>query len=54
VVLANPLTTKDILADILAEQRELSADEGIRDEMNIQHQMAEAVLKQVTPSARQA
>ncbi|AXS83471.1 pyridoxal-dependent aspartate 1-decarboxylase PanP [Marinobacter sp. Arc7-DN-1] len=54
VVLANPLTTKDILADILAEQRELSADEGIQDEINILHQMADAVLKQVTPNARQA
>ncbi|HEY9119702.1 MAG TPA: putative pyridoxal-dependent aspartate 1-decarboxylase, partial [Marinobacter sp.] len=35
VVLANPLTTKEILAEILKEQRELSADEGIQDEMDI-------------------
>jgi glutamate decarboxylase len=54
VVLANPLTTKEILADILAEQRELSRDEGIEDEISILHQMADAVLKQATPNARQA
>lgn len=54
VVLANPLTTKDILADILAEQRELSRDEGIEDEMSILHQMADAVLKQREPNVRQA
>ncbi|MBD3640151.1 MAG: putative pyridoxal-dependent aspartate 1-decarboxylase, partial [Marinobacter sp.] len=54
VVLANPLTTKEILADILKEQRELSKEEGISDEMTILHQMADAVLKQHEPSARQA
>ncbi|WP_375193290.1 pyridoxal-dependent aspartate 1-decarboxylase PanP [Marinobacter sp.] len=54
VVLANPLTTKEILADILAEQRELSRDEGIEDEMSILHQMADAVLKQREPNVRQA
>lgn len=54
VVLANPLTTKEILADILAEQRELSRDEGIADEISILHQMADAVLKPETPQARQA
>ncbi|MBW0147739.1 pyridoxal-dependent aspartate 1-decarboxylase PanP [Marinobacter arenosus] len=54
VVLANPLTTREILTDILAEQRELSGDEGIQDEMNILHQMADAVLKQHQPGARQA
>ena len=54
VVLANPLTTKEILADILSEQRELSRDEGIEDEISILHQMADAVLKQATPNARQA
>ncbi|RBW49408.1 pyridoxal-dependent aspartate 1-decarboxylase PanP [Marinobacter sp. F3R11] len=46
VVLANPLTTPKILADILEEQRELSEDEGIQDEIKILHQMADAVLKQ--------
>ncbi|MGF2734276.1 pyridoxal-dependent aspartate 1-decarboxylase PanP [Marinobacter sp. DUT-1] len=54
VVLANPLTTREILSDILKEQRELSKDEGISDEMTILHQMADAVLKQHEPSARQA
>ena len=54
VVLANPLTTKEILADILAEQRDLSGDEGIEDEISILHQMADAVLKQASPNARQA
>ncbi len=53
VVLANPLTTKEILADILSEQRELSRDEGIEDEISILHQMADAVLKQATPNAKQ-
>ncbi len=46
VVLANPLTTPKILADILEEQRELSGEEGIQDEIRILHQMADAVLKQ--------
>ncbi|MBW7471389.1 putative pyridoxal-dependent aspartate 1-decarboxylase [Marinobacter sp. M216] len=54
VVLANPLTTREILTDILAEQRELSTDEGIQDEMSILHQMADAVLKQGQLGARQA
>jgi glutamate decarboxylase len=54
VVLANPLTTREILADILSEQRELSRDEGIEDEISILHQMADAVLKQATPNAKQA
>ncbi len=54
VVLANPLTTKEILADILTEQRELSRDEGIEDEISILHQMADAVLKQTQSNARQA
>src|SRR5690606_1877374 len=44
VVLANPLTTPEILADILKEQRELSREDGIADEIAILHQMAEAVL----------
>jgi len=54
VVLANPLTTPEILSDILIEQRALSAEEGIEDEMRILHQMADAVLKQNELSARQA
>ncbi len=55
VVLANPLTTREILEDILAEQRELAiTEEGIQDEINILHQMANAVLKQHQPDARQA
>ena len=33
VVLANPLTMKEILADIFKEQRELSSDEDIQDEL---------------------
>lgn len=54
VVLANPLTTPDILEDILREQRELSKDDGIADEMAILHQMAAAVLKQNQKEARKA
>lgn len=54
VVLANPLTTKEILADILKEQRELSSDEDIQDEIAILDQMADAVLKQNQPGIRQA
>lgn len=54
VVLANPLTTREILSDILIEQRELSAEEGIEDEMRILNQMADAVLKQHERSAKQA
>nr|WP_228732818.1 hypothetical protein [Marinobacter adhaerens] len=45
-----PSDTKEILADILSEQRELSRDEGIEDEISILHQMADAVLKQAAPS----
>ena len=54
VVLANPLTTPKILADILEEQRELSGEEGIQDEIRILHQMANAVLKQHEQGQRQA
>ncbi|NWN90100.1 putative pyridoxal-dependent aspartate 1-decarboxylase [Marinobacter adhaerens] len=46
VVLANPLTTPQILADILEEQRVLSEEPGIQDEVRILHQMADAVLQQ--------
>lgn len=45
VVLANPLTTRDILRDILAEQRELAKEEAIQDEIAILHQMTDAVLQ---------
>ncbi|WP_298452329.1 pyridoxal-dependent aspartate 1-decarboxylase PanP [uncultured Marinobacter sp.] len=54
VVLANPLTTPEILADILEEQRELSGEEGIQDEIRILHQMADAVLKQHEQGQKQA
>jgi glutamate decarboxylase len=54
VVLANPLTTPKILADILEEQRELSAEEGIQDEIRILHQMADTVLEQHKQSQKQA
>ncbi|CAN0603820.1 unnamed protein product, partial [Ectocarpus sp. 12 AP-2014] len=55
VVLANPLTTREILEDILAEQRELAmTEDGIQDEISILHQMADAVLKQREPGVRQA
>jgi glutamate decarboxylase len=40
VVLANPLTTREILADILAEQKELAKEADIQDEIRILHQMA--------------
>jgi glutamate decarboxylase len=44
VVLANPLTTSDILSDILAEQKELAKEQDIQDEITILHQMADAAL----------
>ncbi|MEH6354468.1 MAG: pyridoxal-dependent decarboxylase, partial [Marinobacter sp.] len=40
VVLANPLTTTDILSDILAEQRLLAGEDGIADEMAILNNLA--------------
>ncbi|GGE52057.1 glutamate decarboxylase [Streptosporangium jomthongense] len=54
VVLANPLTTPKILADILEEQRELSGEEGIQDEIRILLQMADVVLKQHEQGQKQA
>lgn len=54
VVLANPLTTSEILSDILAEQRVLSREEEIADEMAILNQMADAVLRQHQPNIRRA
>ncbi|KKN31795.1 hypothetical protein LCGC14_0820220, partial [marine sediment metagenome] len=53
VVLANPLTTPKILADILEEQRELSGEEGIQEEIRILLQMASATLEQHGQSQRQ-
>lgn len=46
VVLANPLTTSDILTNILAEQKELAKEPDIQDEIAILNQMADAVLEQ--------
>jgi glutamate decarboxylase len=45
VVLANPLTTPDILTDILDEQKELAQESGIAEEMEIVKQMADTVLE---------
>ncbi|SFL86073.1 pyridoxal-dependent aspartate 1-decarboxylase PanP [Marinobacter zhejiangensis] len=47
VVLANPLTTEDILRDILNEQEELAADAGISDEFAILNQLTNTVLAAV-------
>ncbi len=44
VVLANPLTTHDILQDILAEQRFLATEDAIADEMAILNRTAESIL----------
>jgi glutamate decarboxylase len=46
VVLANPLTTPDILMDILDEQKELAQESGIAEEMAILKGLAETVLKE--------
>ena len=46
VVLANPLTTPDILMDILDEQKELARESGIAEEMAILKEVAETVLKE--------
>jgi glutamate decarboxylase len=45
VVLANPLTTPDILMDILDEQKELALESGIAEEMAILKGLAETVLQ---------
>ena len=45
VVLANPLTTPDILMDILDEQKELAQESGIAEEMAIVKELAETVLE---------
>lgn len=44
VVLANPLTTKEILNDILNEQKDLAGEPGLKDEMDILNQHTDAVL----------
>lgn len=44
VVLANPLTTKEILNDILNEQKELAGEPGLTDELDILAQHTDAVL----------
>ncbi|SDW01905.1 pyridoxal-dependent aspartate 1-decarboxylase PanP [Marinobacter mobilis] len=54
VVLANPLTTEDILTDILNEQEELATDSGLSDEMTILRQLTEAVLTATGAESRQA
>ena len=46
VVLANPLTTPDILMDILDEQKELAQESGIAEEMAILKGLAETVLEE--------
>ncbi|MGM0952894.1 MAG: pyridoxal-dependent aspartate 1-decarboxylase PanP [Pseudomonadota bacterium] len=45
VVLANPLTTPDILTDILDEQKELAQESGIAEEMEIVKGLAKTVLE---------
>lgn len=45
VVLANPLTTQEILADILAEQAAISAEEGIGGEMRALEASVQSVLE---------
>ncbi|MDV2078606.1 pyridoxal-dependent aspartate 1-decarboxylase PanP [Marinobacter xestospongiae] len=44
VVLANPLTTDEILRDILSEQAELAREAGIADEMAILEEITRTVL----------
>ncbi|MGO1233113.1 MAG: pyridoxal-dependent aspartate 1-decarboxylase PanP [Marinobacter sp.] len=51
VVLANPLTTPDILTDILDEQKELAQESGIAEEMEIVKQMADTVLEKQRESS---
>lgn len=54
VVLANPLTNREILQDILAEQKELAQEPGLKDEMLILQQHADAALSTSAPTARRA
>ncbi|MBB5319710.1 pyridoxal-dependent aspartate 1-decarboxylase PanP [Marinobacter oulmenensis] len=54
VVLANPLTTPEILSDILEEQKTLVQEAEIADEIAILEQMADAVLASEQRSTRQA
>jgi len=46
VVLANPLTTPDILTDILDEQKELALESGIAEEMEIVKGLAGTILEE--------
>ncbi|MDR9424562.1 MAG: putative pyridoxal-dependent aspartate 1-decarboxylase [Marinobacter sp.] len=46
VVLANPLTTPDILTDILDEQKELAQESGIAEEMEIVKGLAGTILEE--------
>ncbi|WP_203142332.1 pyridoxal-dependent aspartate 1-decarboxylase PanP [Marinobacter mangrovi] len=52
VVLANPLTTQEILRDILDEQVELAGHADVQDEMDVLHNLTRAVLD--TPQANRA
>ena len=52
VVLANPLTTTDILRDILDEQKQLAGEPGVQDELVILNQHAQAILDQHAPASR--
>ncbi|WP_404365356.1 pyridoxal-dependent aspartate 1-decarboxylase PanP [Marinobacter sp.] len=54
VVLANPLTTVEILRDILDEQKELAQEADIQDELAILKQHAESILALHRPKSRLA
>ncbi|MBZ2169250.1 pyridoxal-dependent aspartate 1-decarboxylase PanP [Marinobacter sp. F4216] len=54
VVLANPLTTREILGEILEEQRGLAEEPGIQEEMGLLQKTAREVLKKHQPDARLA
>lgn len=45
VVLANPLTSRDILEDILEEQRTIAGDEAIQDERRVLSGLSQRVLE---------
>ncbi|MCH8497941.1 MAG: putative pyridoxal-dependent aspartate 1-decarboxylase [Marinobacter sp.] len=54
VVLANPLTTRQILEDILEEQRQLADEPGIAEEITILANLADQVLAPVRQPGRAA
>ncbi|MDO3721120.1 putative pyridoxal-dependent aspartate 1-decarboxylase [Marinobacter sp. chi1] len=54
VVLANPLTTREILGEILEEQKGLAEEPGIQEEMGLLQKTAREVLKKHQPDARLA